>query len=132
MTSLESKRVKMTPKSNCYHCQALKMCLWVGWSCPGSKIEFQVGSVFLSSALGCSLPLKNGLFLLNFAFNGKFHGNFIFLANGYILRQNSRKLTPLKISFYCQGNITQPINTFFNAWQWHQFDLVSFLLLFAF
>ena len=46
--------------------------------------------------------------MLNFAFNGKFHGNFIFLANGYILRQNSRKLTPLKISFYCQGNITRP------------------------
>jgi len=26
----KQKRVKMTPKSNCYHCQALKMCLWVG------------------------------------------------------------------------------------------------------
>ena len=55
-----------------------------------------------------------------------------FLANGCILRQNSRKLTPLKIQFYCQHIITQPKNTFFNAWQWHQFDLVSFLLLFTF
>ena len=36
----KQKRVKMTPKSNCYHYQALKMCLWVGWCCPGSKIEF--------------------------------------------------------------------------------------------
>ena len=110
----KQKRVKMAPKSNCYH-QALKMCLWVGWCCPGSKIEFQVGSVFLSSALGRSLLLKNGLFLLNFAFNKKIHGNFIFLANGYILGKNSRNLTPLKIPFYCQDIITLPINTFFNA-----------------
>ena len=75
---------------------------------------------------------QNRQFLLNFAFNRKFHGNFIFLANGNILGQNLRKLTPLKIQFYCQENITLPINTFFIAWQWHQFDLVSFLLLFAF
>ena len=53
---------------------------------------------------------KNGHFLLNFVFNRKFHGNFIFLANGNILGQNSRKLTPLKIPFYCQDNITLRIN----------------------
>jgi hypothetical protein len=75
---------------------------------------------------------QNGLFLSNFAFNRKFHGNFIFLANGNILEQNSIKLTPLKIPFYCQDNITLPMNTFFNAWQLHPFDLVSFLLLFPF
>ena len=51
-----------------------------------------------------------------------------FLANGCVLGQNARKETPFKIQFYCQDNITRPINTFFNAWQWHQFDLVSFLL----
>ena len=79
-----------------------------------------------------SLLLKMDLFLLNFAFFRKFHGNFIILANGYILGQNSRKLTPLQIPFYCQDNITLPTNTFFNACEWHQFDLVSFLLLFAF
>ena len=55
-----------------------------------------------------------------------------YMANGYILGQASRKLTPLKIQFYCQENISQPMNTLFNAWQWYQFDLVSFLFLFAF
>merc|ERR1712155_43008 len=44
-----------------------------------------------------------------------------FLANGCILGQNSRKLTPLKIQFYYEDNIA-PRNTFFIAWQWHQFD----------
>ena len=36
----KQKRVKMTPKSNWCHCQAVKMCLWVGWWFTGSKIEF--------------------------------------------------------------------------------------------
>jgi len=35
--------------------------LWVGWSCPHSKIEFIVGSVFLSFALGCSHLPKNSI-----------------------------------------------------------------------
>ena len=35
-----------------------------------------------------------------------------FLANGCILGQNSRKLTPLKIQFYYQDIITLTINTF--------------------
>ena len=73
-----------------------------------------MGSVFLSFALRCSLLLKMDYFLFNFAF--------IFLANGYIQGQNSRKVTPLKIPFYCQNRVTLPINTFFNAWEWHQFD----------
>ena len=46
--------------------------------------------------------------------------------------QNSRKLTPLRIQFYCQYIITQPKNTFFNAWQWHHFDFSVIFTLFCF
>ena len=45
----KKKRVKMTQKSDWCQC------------CPGSKIEFQVGSVFLSFALGCSHLPKNSI-----------------------------------------------------------------------
>ena len=45
-----------------------------------------------------------------------------FRANGFILGQNSRKLTPLKIQFYYFNNIDPPKNTFFIAWQLYQFD----------
>ena len=54
-----------------------------------------------------------------------------FLANGCILGQNSRKLTPLKIQFYYEANIA-PRNTFFIAWQWHQFDFGVIFTLFCF
>ena len=70
--------------------------------------------------------------MLNFAFNRKFYGNFIFLANGYILGQNTRKLTPLKIPFYFQENITLLKNTFFMAWQWQQVDFGVIFTLFCF
>ena len=55
-----------------------------------------------------------------------------FLANGCILGQNSRKLTPLKIQFYYLDNVAPPTNTFFIAWQWHSLILVSFSLFSAF
>ena len=54
-----------------------------------------------------------------------------FLANGCILGQNSRKLTPLKIQFYFKDNIA-PRNTFLIAWQWHQFDFGVISTLFCF
>ena len=54
-----------------------------------------------------------------------------FLANGCILGQNSRKLTPLKIQFYFQDNIA-PRNTFLIAWQWHQFDFGVIFTLYCF
>ena len=36
--------------------------------------------------------------------------------------QYLRKETPLKVKFYYQTNIIQPIETFSEAWKWHQFD----------
>ena len=54
--------------------------------------------------------------------NCLFSNKIEFLANGIILGQNSRKLTPLKIQFYYLDNIAPPTNTFFIAWQLHQFD----------
>ena len=68
----------------------------------------------------------------NFLLKAKFDKNNPFWAEGCILGQNSRKLTPLKISFYCQGTITLPNNTFFIAWQWHQFDFGVIFTLFCF
>ena len=68
----------------------------------------------------------------NFLLKAKFDKNSPFWAEGCILGQNSRKLTPLKIPFYFQGNITLPNNTFFIAWQWHQFDFGVIFTLFCF
>ena len=75
---------------------------------------------------------QNGLFLFNFCFTKKIHGNCIFLAKGCIVAPNSRKQTPLKIRFYFQTNINQPINTFFKSWQWHQFNIGLTITLFCF
>ena len=47
-------------------------------------------------------------------------------------KKNSRRLTPLRIQFYCHYITTQPTNTFFNAWQWHQFDFGIIFGLFCF
>ena len=73
---------------------------------------------------------KNGLFLLNFLFFRKFHGNSIFLVSGCILRQSLRKETPLKIQFYCQVTITQSKNICSEAWQQHRFDFGLIFILF--
>ena len=51
-----------------------------------------------------------------------------FLANGCILGQNSRKLTPLKIQFYYQ----ETHKHLFIAWQWHQSDFCVIFTLFFF
>ena len=68
----------------------------------------------------------------NFLLKAIFNKNSPFYAEGCIPEQNSRKLTPLRIQFYCQYIITQPTNTFFNAWQWHQFDFGTIFSLFCF
>ena len=73
---------------------------------------------------------KNGLFLFNFLFFRKFHGNSIFLVSGCILQQSLRKETPLKIQFYCYVNINQPKNICPEAWQQHRFDFGLIFILF--
>ena len=55
-----------------------------------------------------------------------------FWAEGWVLEQNSRKLTPLRIQFYFQFIITLTANIFFNAWQWHKFDFDVIFTLFCF
>ena len=62
---------------------------------------------------------------MKFLLKAKFNKNSPFYIEGCILQQNSRKLTPLRIQFYCQYIITQPKNTFFNAWQWHHFGMLT-------
>ena len=61
-------------------------------------------------------------FLWNFPWKPNFHKTSPFWAEGCILEENLRRLTPLRIQFYCQNIINLPINTLFIAWQWHQFD----------
>ena len=91
-----------------------------------------MGSAFLNFVLRCSLLPKMDCFCSIFVLQKKIHGNCIFLAKGCIVAPNSRKQTPLKIRFYFQTNINQPINTFFKSWQWHQFNIGLTITLFCF
>ena len=68
----KKKRAKMTQKSDWCHCQAIKRCLWVGRWSPDSKIEFEVGSVFFSFALGCSHLPKNSILSAKRQFSARF------------------------------------------------------------
>jgi len=69
---------------------------------------------------------------MNFAFHRKLHGNFIFLANGYNLGQNSIKLTPLRIQFYFRTVLPYPQTPFLMLGSGISLILVSFSLFFAF
>ena len=75
-----------------------------------------------------------------FLLKAKFNKKCPFWAEGCILGQNSRKLTPPKISFYCQSIITLPTNNkhlfsclaMASVWFWWHFHSFCFLkLLFA-
>ena len=127
---LASKRVKMRPKSNQCHCQALekvslgRAMLFVRYNWILRGVSF----IKVCSRIPCFA--KNWLFLFNFLFCRKFHGNSIFLSSGCIQRQSLRKETPLKIQFYLTDTITQPNDTFSRAWQWHWFDFGLIFTLF--
>ena len=58
------------------------------------KLIFKKGLYFLQFCFKTLCFAKDGLFLVDFLFFGKFHGNSIFLLSGCILRQSLRKETP--------------------------------------
>ena len=51
--------------------------------------------------------------------------NMNFLENDCMVEQNARKLTPLKIQFYFQDNITLPTSTISKAKKRHCFFFMS-------
>ena len=72
------------------------MCLWVGWWWNGSKIEFWVGSVFLSFALECSHFPKNSILSAKRQFSARFSNcsnslNFEAKINCNTTKQNDLK-----------------------------------------
>ena len=104
----------------------------VGTMCPPPLVIGLRGVSFLEFCSRMFPFARKMKFPWNFLLKAKFDKNSPFWSEGCILGQNSRKLTPLKIPFYCQGNITLPNNTFIIAWQWHQFDFGVIFTLFCF
>ena len=91
-----------------------------------------MGSPFLNFALKRRLLHKIVCFLLKKFFYRKICRICIFLSKGCVLAQNSRKQTLLKIQFYFQTNLIQPITTFLKSWKWHWFNIGLNITLFCF
>ena len=70
------------------------------------KLNFKWGQLSLILLYDAAFCQKWTLFV-QFSFYRKIHGHCIFLAKGFVVEQNKRKLTPVKIH-YCQSIISLP------------------------
>ena len=86
----------------------------------------------MNFALHRRLLHKMDCFCLIFFLQNFFYGICIFLTKGCIVAQNSRKQTLLKIQFYFQINLIQPITTFLKSWKWQWFNIGLNITLFCF
>ena len=86
----------------------------------------------MNFVLRCSLLSEKCKFHKKFSVKRKLNKNSPICAKACNVEQNSRKETPLKIQFYFQTNLTQPITTFLKCWKWHWFNIGLNITLFCF